>query len=77
MKGRGANAFKEKGLWSSVLEPIQLLILEGRFTRLGTKKFEGRGSRNPRKKKCRSTLGERRQVMALGYIDGGTRRKGG
>jgi hypothetical protein len=61
----------------SFLKSIQPLILEGRFASLGTRKFEGRGSRNPRKKKCRNTLGERRQVMALGYIDGGARRKGG
>jgi hypothetical protein len=62
---------------SLVLNPIQPLILEGRFARLGTSKFEGMGSRNPQKKKCRSALGERHQVMALGYIEGDARRKGG
>jgi hypothetical protein len=59
------------------LKLIQPLILEGRFASLGTRKFEGEGSRNPRKKKCQNTLGERCWVMAMGYIDGGSRRKGG
>jgi hypothetical protein len=70
MRGMEPMCSRENGSCPLILKPDPTADMEGHFAVLVTKVPGCWNGGISRKEKCRSASGARRQVMAMGYIEG-------